>query len=317
MGIAFYLIRAGPVQSYLTRVYQINHCSNEGVSIGASINIKVKEVIIMSKSINNSTVIRPYTNKQLLKWSTMVPVSSDKTDHIYELKRVSLQDLVKQPKYESFKDRLNWLYNNFTAENYDLVWCELSKRHESIKQGIIYKYHVAKIEYAFNKALETATMKFGKIPAWIGRLPDEKRAIWLRYARVCFGLEPETISINTKEIYTVPKSCVKDYTDWGNPIYYTKEELGEIEEYISVFGRYTFNKVLRVAEDAVIRDCAWMKQFNDTENDLRVMKSVEGDENENLLVPISDPYADDAEERYSVDEVFVDFLEPLYSDDAE
>ena len=271
----------------------------------------------MSKTINNSTAIRPYTNKQLLKWSTMMPVSSDEKDRLYELKRVSLQDLVKQPGYESFKDRLNWLYNNYTSQNYDLVWSELSKKHEAVKQGIIYKHYKAEIDAKFERALQIATMKFGEIPAWISRLPDEKRAIWLRYARVCFGLEPESISINTKDIYTIPKSCIKDYTDWGNPIYYTKEELGEVEEYISVFGKYTFNKVLRVAEDAVIRDCAWMKQFNDTEYDLRVMKSVEGDENENLLVPISDPYADDAESTVSIVEEFRDFLEPLYSDDVE
>lgn len=273
----------------------------------------------MKTIINNSTTTRPYNKTALLKWSTMVPVpkKDPNQDRVYDLKRVSLVDLVKQPGYEKFKDKLNWLYNNYTPQNYDLVWSQLTKHHECVKKGIVYKHYTAKIEYAFNKALETEIARFGEIPAWIDRLPDVKRAIWLRYARVCFGLVPVETNICTKDIYTVPKSCIKDYTEWGNPIYYTKEELGEVEEYISVFGKYTLNKVLRVAENAVIRDCAWMKQFNDTEYDLRVMKSVEGDEFENLLVPISDPYADDAESTVSIVEEFRDFLEPLYSEDAE
>lgn len=273
----------------------------------------------MSNVKNNSTITRPYTKQQLRKWSTMVPVPNQdpSKDKIYELKRVTLVDLVKQPGYEKFKDKLNWLYNNYTNQNYDLIWSQINKQHEFVKKGIVYKHYVAKIEYAFNKTLETEIAKFGKIPAWIDRLPDEKRAIWLRYARVCFDLVPVETSICTKDIYTVPKSCIKDYTEWGNPIYYTKEELGEVEEYISVFGKHTLNKVLRVAENAVIRDCAWMRQYNDTEFDLRVHREVEGDADHNEMVPVVDPYADDADKPYGIDVECRDFLEPLYTEDTD
>lgn len=341
----------------------------------------------MSKSINNSTVIRPYTNKQLLKWTTMMPTKHEPVDwkdkQLYDLKSISLVELVKQPEYVSFKTKFSWLYMNYTHDNYDLVWNELQERHERVKQNVIYHALLSKIEKVLAKNINDAVAKFRYVPqactaksedervrlekqdalfakfqTTIDRLNDDKRAVWLRYARVCFDLIPEELDVVTKDYYTLAKTSIKDYTDWGNPIYYTEKEMDCLVEHISVFGKSTIKLAVRAAEDAVIRQCMWMKQFNGTENDLRVRRSIEGDSVEyevriakakeyvlknkdsmtipelvrtavwlydlyeegvatNSTVPISDPYADDAEERYSVDEVFVDFLASLHSEDAE
>ena len=264
---------------------------------------------------------RPYSNKQLVKWTAFRVERTDDRQKPYELIPTPLIELVKINGYTKFKDKLNWLYNNYSEQNYDLVWKELQDCNAKRIQKCIQDNVLEKAEWVLNLRIEEAKAHFGDIPEWITALSDNQRQLLLDRAKTCYGLEPEydLARLSAKTIYTVPERFIKDYNEFNEPLYYSQEELykSKIDRlvYQDLVGKVTVvsEQLRRLAEDAVIRDAKWMSQFNDTEFDMRECREEEGDVVRNKMVPISDLQGPDS--PYGLDVVFRDFLEPLVSDD--
>lgn len=269
-----------------------------------------------------STANIPYNNKQLLKWSCFRIEKFEDTSNpkkSFELVLTPLTELVKQDGYEQFKDKLNWLYNNYSKENYQLVWSELQDYNERRKIKFIQDNLIARADYILNKQIEEWKLHFGEIPTWIEKLTDNQRQLLLDRALTCYGLKPEEVELNTKTLYTVPERLIKDYTEDGTAIYWSQEELNKAHidtfTYTDVVGKFKVytDTLKRLAEDAIIRDARWMSQFNNTEFDLREHREVENDETHNKMVPITDMQGPDS--PYGIQVEFRDFLEPIYAED--
>lgn len=279
---------------------------------------KIQQVNLKNQEVSKmSTANIPYNNKQLLKWSCFRVEKSEDYKKSYELIHTPLTELVNQKGYERFKDRLNWLYNNYSANNYKLVWSELQDYNERRKIQYIQDTLIARAEYIFNQKVEEAKYEFGEIPAWIDKLNDKQRDLLLARARTCYGLEPKEVVLETKQVYTLPKQIIKEFRDDGSAVYYSQEELnkaGFTDNYLTdIVGRVKVKVLQRLAENAVIRDAHWMSKFNDTEFDLREHREVEGDANGNRLVPITDLQGDN--KPFEIVDEFRDFLEPIYGDE--
>lgn len=278
------------------------------------VNLKNQEVSKMS------TANIPYNRNQLLKWSCFRIEKGVDHKQSFQLIRTPLVELVKQPGYEKFKDRLNWLYNNYSKENYEIVWSELQRYNERRRELYIQQNIIAKADYILHKQIEDWKYHFGPIPKWIKTLNDNQRSLLLDRARVCYGLEPEEIELETKQVYTVPKQVIKEYREDGSTIFYSQEELNKSNynnNYLAdVVGRVKVysQELKRLAEDAVIRDASWLAKFNDTEFDLREHREVEGDEHSNKMVPIADMQGPDS--PYDLDIELRDFQEPIYEDEG-
>lgn len=267
-----------------------------------------------------STAKVPYNNKQLLKWSCFRVEKSEDYHKSYELIHTPLTELVKKPGYERFKDKLNWLYNNYSVANYQKVWSELQATNERRRTLYIQQTIIAKADYILSKQIEDWKYHFGEIPAWIEKLTDNQRALLLDRARTCYGLEPEEVELQTKQVYTVTERIIKELNVHGEATYYSQEELykAKIDNncYNDVVGRVKVKsaELQRLAENAVIRDASWLAKFNDTEFDLREHREVEGDETSNKMVPIADMQGPDS--PYGLDIEFRDFQEPIYEDEG-
>lgn len=278
-------------------------------------NLKNQEVSKMS------TANIPYSKQQLLKWSAFRIEKGVDHNQSFQLIHTPLVDLVKQPGYEKFKDRLNWLYNNYSAENYQIVWSELQQTNERRREHYIQQTIIAKADYILNKQVEDLRVHFGPIPKWIKSLTDNQRQLLLDRARTCYGLEPEEFELETKQVYTVPQQVIKEYREDGSAIYYSQEELYKTHHnnnyFADVVGRVKIKsaELQRLAEDAVIRDASWFAKFNDTEFDLREHRETEGDEHSNKMVPITDLQGPDS--PYGLDIEFRDFQEPIYGEEDE
>ena len=272
------------------------------------------------RMFNMSTTKKPYNRNQLLKWSCFRIEKSTEFSKMYELVHTPLVELVKQPGYEQFKDRLNWLYNHYSTQGYDLVWNEIQQINEQRKVRFIQEKLIAKADYALHQQIEDWKLHFGEIPTWVDKLSDNQRALLLDRARTCYGLEPEIVVLSTKQICTVPTRVVKEYNAEGEATYYSQEELNKANfnnnYLVDVVGRVAvYSTVLkRLAENAVIRDARWMAQFNDTEFDMRELREIEGDEHHNEMVPITDMQGPDS--PFGIDIEFRDFQEPIYEDES-
>lgn len=267
-----------------------------------------------------STAKIPYNNKQLLKWSAFRIEKGQDHTQSFQLINTKLTDLVKQSGYEKFKNKLNWLYNNYSEENYKLVWKELQDYNECRKQHFIQQNIIEKADYILNKQIDAWKFHFGPIPQWVNKLTDNQRQLLLDRARICYGLIPEEVELETKQVYTVPVRLVKDTDEFGYTTYYSQEELYKQnirnDYYADVVGRVKVHSeaLKRLAEDAVIRDAKWFAQFNNTEFDLREHREIEGDATANRMVPIADMQGPDS--PYGLDVEFRDFLEPVYEDEG-
>ena len=230
----------------------------------------------------------PYDKNQLLKWSAFRierPASLWERNGFNKLKdfslvRTTLLDLVKTEGYEQFKDKLNWLYNNYSAKNYQLVWKELQDYNEKRKADIIPQVKIERAEYLMQREIVHWRQHFGDIPAWIQQLTDNQRQLLLDRARTCYELVPEEVILESMQMYTVPERVIKDISHEGIT-YYSQEELYKSKyntnNLVDVAGRVKVHSIAlqRLAEDAVIRDAHWLSQYDNTDNDLRAHREVE------------------------------------------
>lgn len=263
----------------------------------------------------------PYSNKALLKWSALKVVRSDDKQRPYKLVKTALTELVKSAGYEQFRDRFNWLYKNYSPENYQLVWSELQNFNARRIQKCFQDNAIEIADAKMQKTIDNVVAHFGEIPAWIEELSENQRALLLDRAKTCYGLYPEyeLCTVETKQLYAVPERYIKDFDEFGNPVYYSNEELYKAHvvpsQYQTLVGRVqvTVEMLRRVAENAVIRDARWLAQFNNTELDMRELREVEDTDEHNKMVPIADLQGPDT--PYGLDIEFRDFLEPIYEDD--
>ena len=262
----------------------------------------------------------PYSNKALLKWSALKVVRSDDKQRPYKLVKTALTELVKSAEYSQFRDRFNWLYKNYSPENYQLVWSELQNFNARRIQKCFQDNAIEIADAKMQKTIDNVVAHFGEIPAWIEELSENQRALLLDRAKTCYGLHPEyeLCTVETKQLYTVPERYIKDFDEFGNPVYYSNEELYKAHvvpsQYQTLVGRVqvAVESLKRLAEDAVIRDARWLAQFNNTEFDMRELREVEDTDEHNKMVPIADLQGSDT--PYGLDIEFRDFLEPIYED---
>ena len=262
----------------------------------------------------------PYSNKALLKWSALKVVRSDDKQRPYKLVKTALTKLVKSTGYEQFRDRFNWLYKNYSPENYQLVWNELQNFNARRIQKCFQDNAIEIADAKMQKTIDNVVAHFGEIPAWIEELSENQRALLLDRAKTCYGLYPEyeLCTVETKQVYAVPERYIKDFDEFGSPVYYSNEELYKAHvvpsQYQTLVGRVqvTVERLRRVAENAVIRDARWLAQFNNTELDMRELREVEDTTEHNKMVPIADLQGPDT--PYGLDIEFRDFLEPIYED---
>ena len=264
----------------------------------------------------------PYSNKSLLKWSAFRVERSEDKVRPYKLIKTSLVELVKVAGYEKFKDRFNWLYNNYSTQNYELVWNELQEFNAHCIQKCFQDNAIEIANARMENIIKDRVLHFGEIPAWVEELSENQRALLLDRAKTCYGLHPEyeLCTVETKQVYAVPERYIKDFDEFGNPVYYSNEELYKAHivpsQYQTLVGRVqvTVEMLRRTAENAVIRDARWMAQFNDTEMDMRELREVENTTEHNKMVPITDMQGDDS--VYGLDIEVRDFLEPIYEDEG-
>lgn len=262
----------------------------------------------------------PYSNKALLKWSALKVVRSENKQRPYKLVKTALTELVKSEEYSQFRDRFNWLYKNYSPENYQLVWNELQNFNARRIQKCFQDNAIEIADAKMQKTIDNVVAHFGEIPAWIEELSENQRALLLDRAKTCYGLHPEyeLCTVETKQLYEVPERYIKDFDEFGNPVYYSNEELYKAcvvpSQYQTLVGRVqvTVEMLRRIAENAVIRDARWLAQFNDTELDMRELREVEDTDEHNKMVPIADLQG--PETPYGLDIEFRDFLEPIYED---
>lgn len=262
----------------------------------------------------------PYSNKALLKWSALKVVRSEDKQRPYKLVKTALTELVKSAEYAQFKDRFNWLYKNYSPENYQLVWNELQNFNARRIQKCFQDNAIEIANARMEKIIKDRVLHFGEIPAWIEELSENQRALLLDRAKTCYGLYPEyeLCTVETKQLYAVPERYIKDFDEFGNPVYYSNEELYKAHvvpsQYQTLVGRVqvTVEMLRRVAENAVIRDAKWLAQFNNTDLDMRELREVEDTTEHNKMVPIADLQGPDT--PYGLNIEFRDFLEPIYED---
>lgn len=262
----------------------------------------------------------PYSNKALLKWSALKVVRSEDKQRPYKLVKTALTELVKSAEYAKFRDRFNWLYKNYSPENYQLVWNELQNFNARRIQKCFQDNAIEIADAKMERIIKDRVLHFGEIPAWIEKLSENQRALLLDRAKTCYGLSPEyeLCTVETKQLYTVPERYIKDFDEFGNPIYYSNEELYKAHvvpsQYKTLVGRVqvTVEMLRRVAENAVIRDAKWLAQFDNTEFDMRELREVEDTDEHNKMVPIIDLQGPDT--PYGLNIEFRDFLEPIYED---
>lgn len=275
---------------------------------------KMKEV----KEMTSQNI--PYSNQALLKWSALKVVRSEDKQRPYKLVKTPLVELVKSAEYSQFRDRFNWLYRNYNPENYQLVWNELQKFNARRIQKCFQDNAIEIADARMENIIKDRVLHFGEIPAWIEELSENQRALLLDRARTCYGLVPEyeLCTVETKQVYAVPERYIKDYDEFGNPVYYSNEELYKAHivpsQYQTLVGRVqvTVEMLRRTAENAVIRNARWMAQFDDTDLDMRELREVEDTTEHNKMVPITNMQGDDS--VYGLNIEFRDFLEPVYED---
>lgn len=206
---------------------------------------------------------RPYNSKTLTKWSAFRVDPAPFTDKGFALVKVPLTTLVKHPAYAKFRDRLNWLYKNYSHENYDIVWKELQDYNESRKEMLIQEEILRKSEYSAKFQLEELEAHFGEIPKWIKELSPERHALLLDRATLLYQVEPdyEVCKLYLKDVYTVPeREVMDDY--YGVTIYHEikPEELKAPHAYHTIVGKAVVisDYARKLAEQAAIRDAAWI-----------------------------------------------------------
>ena len=205
---------------------------------------------------------RPYNAKALTKWSAF-RVTEGKEDKVYDLELTPLTELVKQPGYEKFKDRFNWLYKNYSTQNFDLVWKELQDHNEDLKEDLIRQDALRKSEMSASYQMKELEIYFGDIPKWIKELSPEKHALLLDRAVLLYQIEPdyEICKLYLKDIYTVPQRELMDYYE-GIPVYYELKpsELNGTLSYNTIVGKAVVvsEYARKLAEQAAIRDASWI-----------------------------------------------------------
>ena len=205
---------------------------------------------------------RPYNAKALTKWSAL-RVTKGKEDKAYDLELTPLTELVKQPGYEKFKDRFNWLYKNYSTQNFDLVWKELQDHNEDLKEDLIRQDTLRKSEMSASYQMKDLEVYFGDIPKWIKELSPEKHALLLDRAVLLYQIEPdyEICKLYLKDIYTVPQRELMDYYE-GIPVYHelNPSELNGPLSYNTIVGKAVVvsEYARKLAEQAAIRDASWI-----------------------------------------------------------
>lgn len=271
--------------------------------------------------VNKNEISIPANNKVLLKWSAMRIEKADNYDKAFNVVRTPLTALVKKDGYTQFKDRLNWLYNNYTKENYLTVWSEIDQVNQRRIQQYVFEAATNRADYIMSKQVKEAVYHLGEIPEWIKNLNEDKHKLLLDRAITCYGLEVEQFVFETKTLYTLPERVIKDINDYGELTYYTSEELAKDPNYHhrvynDVLGKIklTNARVQLIAEQAVIRDAWIMSKLEKASGiNLHECREVEGDDNHNIMEPITDlqgpesPYGLDVELRdfqYDSDDIY-------------
>lgn len=278
------------------------------------------------KEVNNMSIQIPINKTYFKQWSLFVILKGGTTPAFredgtayekpkaYTLKKVPLTELRKVKGYEKFADLANKLYKNYTPEGY-IKFFDAFQHYNDVRQfEFVSEFEMAKADYITRLQAQEIAEHYGEIPSSLFKLTDNQIAILLDRARICYGLEPEYIQLQTKEVYRhLPKRLVKDENETG-VTYYTQEELDKVgyvpTEFVDVIGKFEFynQKLNRLAELAVIRDASWMAQFDNTENDLRVHIEIEGDDKHNRMIPVVSFETFELEK----DIEYVDFLCDIY-----
>lgn len=205
---------------------------------------------------------RPYNNTALLKWTAFAIERNEwNKEKPYTTTKVTLQELVKIPAYAKFKDRLNWLYKNYTPNNYDIVWKELQEYNLQRQEQYIQEEALLRSNYSMKFQIQEAIEYYGPIPDWIKALPPDRHECLLERAKLLYEIEPdyEAAKLDLKDIYTVPQREVMDYLDSGTPIYWELQP-SVSNHYVTVVGNFECVSpyLKKIAEQAAIRDAHWI-----------------------------------------------------------
>lgn len=131
--------------------------------------------------------------------------------------------------------------------------------------------------------------------------------------------QKQELKLSDRKIWR--RIVVKTVAQESTPIYYSNEELSKAgvvaQSWQTLVGRVSIEveKLRKLAEDAVIRDAKWMAQFDNTDLDMRELREVKDTIEHNKMVPITDLQGPDS--PYDIPVEFIDFLEPIYADEAE
>lgn len=119
---------------------------------------------------NNIKITAPINNKVLLKWSALKVVRSEDKQRPYELVKTPLVELVKSAEYSRFRARFNWLYRNYSAQNYARVWNELQTFNAHRIQKCFQDNAIEIADAKMQKTIDNVVAHFGEMPAWVKKL---------------------------------------------------------------------------------------------------------------------------------------------------
>lgn len=252
------------------------------------------------KEYDDSAV--PKTTEVLKNWSWMTVQNPDEySGKYFKLVKTPLTNLQDLDAYKCFSSKLNWLYKHYNEANYKKLHNILKAYNEWRKSNYIVAKTISKADYKASLDIEATIHHYGsfdqKLKDRLDRMTEQQREYALDIAYTCYGLEPEIIPMKTKDQYELPERHLKDYYLEGNnamPVYYTADEMAKVSNgkvnLNAVVGKFTFeSKELQLAaENNVLATMRWMKQYDNTEYDLRAHREVEGDDLHNKMVPITD-----------------------------
>lgn len=240
------------------------------------------------KNINENT-FAPYNYNTLLNTkvgNVIVSYDDNASVESYEIKFDLIKDVVKNPIYARFtiggyglREAFNIVARKYKAgkvisaqELYRKVIVALQEYNDSLIQGITIqlklkdatrKEELAKKRYIADKKVRWSELS-DKAYGYYDNLTEEQRQILLDHA-ADYGIYPETMDMNLKDVYTFQPAPVIEEADDIHPwvTYLEQEKIDPSTPYVTVVGKSKQTVTTRDSENEAFAICEWLAQYGD------------------------------------------------------
>lgn len=247
------------------------------------------KIIMTTKNSMNKNTFAPYNYNALLTTKVgHVVVSYDDNGSVeaYAIKLDLIKDVVNNPIYTRFtigdynlRDAFNIVARNYregkvssAQKLYRKVIAALQEYNDTLIQGITVqlklkdaarKEEVAKYYYTKEKQIKWAELS-DKAYGYYDNLTDEQRELLLDRA-ADYGIYPESLEMNLKDVYTFQPTPIVDDADDIHPwdTYLDRDKVDPKTPYVTVVGKFQQTVTTRAAENEAFAICEWLAQYGD------------------------------------------------------